>query len=260
MGSERRIYLASNREVWCLPGHDGAMRCVFGPESPWRAPDEPPVLDWATIASDAPVGVVAGVGEPPAEGAVRLRMRPLFDSVPPGDYAVAAEAVPVAEWRRTSRFCGVCAESLVRDAAERCMVCPRCANRVYPRINPAVITCITRGGEVLLARRATPPNDYFSIIAGFVEVGENLEHAVRREVREEVGIAIRDLRYIESQSWPFPNGLMLAFRSEYAEGEVRADGVEIAEAGWFRPDALPPLPGRISVARRMIDSWLATRA
>ena len=251
MNSERRIFLASQREVWCRPDGEGVLRCVFGADDVSGA--LPDALDWTLVSTESPVGVVADVVEPPVAGATTVGLRALFESVPPEEYAVAAEAVPIAEWRRTSRFCGVCAEPLVRDGAERCMVCPRCANRIYPRINPAVITCVTRGDEILLARRKAPPNHFFSVIAGFVEVGESLEHAVRREVREEVGIGVRDLRYVESQPWPFPNGLMLAFRSEYADGEVRPDGVEIGEAGWFRRESLPALPSRISVARRMID-------
>ena len=246
--NERRVFLTATREVWAIP-RDGVWRCVF------NGPSDAPVLDWALAMPSEPVGVVADVAEPPVPGAVPTGLRALFDLAAPDEYAIAAEAVPVVEWRRISRFCGVCAEPLVRDAAERCMVCPRCANRVYPRINPAVITCVTRGDEVLLARRATPPADFFSVIAGYVEAGESLEHAVRREVREEVGIEIRDLRYFGSQSWPFPNNLMLGFRSEYASGEVRPDGVEIAEAGWYRRAALPQLPRRVSIARRMVDAW-----
>lgn len=255
MDAERRIFLASQREVWCRPDREGVLRCVFeNADLPASAPD---ALDVAFAVPERPVGIAVDVAEPPVEGAVRMGLRPLFDAAPADDWAAAAEAVPVAEWRRTSRFCGVCAEPLVRDGAERCMVCPRCANRVYPRINPAIITCVTRGDEVLLARRKTAPNAFFSVIAGFVEAGESLEHAVRREVREEVNVEVRDIRYVESQPWPFPNSLMLAFRSEYAGGEVRPDGVEIGEAGWFRRDALPTLPGRISVARRMVDAWVA---
>lgn len=254
--SSRRIYLASLREVWSLPAHDGIpARCVF--DAPDAAPAPPP-LDWALAMPAEPVGVIADVPEPPVPGAVRLGLRTLFDVAEPADYAAAAEAVPVVEWRRTARFCGACAEPLVRDDIERCMVCPRCALRVYPRINPAIITCVTRGtDEVLLARRATPPNEFWSVIAGFVEVGESLEHAVAREVQEEVGITVRAIRYAGSQSWPFPNNLMLGFRSEWADGEVRPDGVEIAEAGWFRRESLPRLPGRVSIARRMVDAWAA---
>ena len=244
-----RVYLASSREVWALPGDNG-WRCVFE-----AATEEAPVLDWALAMPESPVGIVVDVAEPPVPGAVRTGLRALFDTASPADYAAAAEAVPVAEWRRIARFCGVCAEPLVRDSAERCMVCPRCAHRVYPRINPAVITCITRGEEVLLARRATSPSDFFSVVAGFVEAGEDLEHAVHREVREEVGVEIRDVRYFGSQTWPFPNNLMVGFRSEYDSGEVRPDGTEIAEAGWFRRDSLPRLPGRVSIARRMVDAW-----
>lgn len=251
-----RIFLPNAKEVWCLPTGQGSVRCVFDAQGAGR--DGIPV-DYATTMPAGPVAVYGAVAEPPVPGAVKIGLRALFDAAPADEYAVAAEAVEVCEWRRTVRFCGGCGEPLVRDKVERCMVCPKCGQRVYPRLNPAVITCITRNGgeEVLLARRAVSLNGFYSVIAGFVEAGESLEHAVVREVREEVGIEVTNLRYFGSQAWPFPNSLMLGFRSEYAGGELRPDGVEIAEAGWFRRDALPTLPGRVSIARRMVDAWTA---
>lgn len=252
----KRVFLAPGREVWTLPRAEGAVQCVF--DGPGAAGAEVP-LDWAQAMPAEPVAIFEAE-DAPFPGAGKTGLRALFDVAPAEEYAVAAEAVPVREWRRTSRYCGACGEPLVRDSAERCMFCPRCANRVYPRINPAVITCITRHGgeEVLLARRATPPNGFHSVIAGFVEAGESLEHALMREVREEVGLDIGNLRYFGSQSWPFPNSLMLGFLSECPDGaEPRPDGVEIAEAGWYRRGALPTLPGRASIARRMVDAWSA---
>jgi NAD+ diphosphatase len=188
-----------------------------------------------------------------------MGLRALFDRTSPEMYGAAARAVPIAEWRRTTRHCGVCATAMERDPAERAMVCPACKHRVYPRINPVVIVRVTRGDEVLLARRAAGPTGFFSVVAGFVEAGEALEETLAREVREEVGITVRNVRYFHSQAWSFPNNLMIAFTAEYADGMVRPDGVEMAEAGWFRRNALPTLPGPISIARRMIDAWLAER-
>lgn len=243
------VFLASTREVWCRPAPDGGFRCVCDSAAPAST-----VLDYVQAVVAEPVGVVMSSDAPFAD-AHPFGLRDLFAAVPAADYAVAAEAVPVAEWRRTGVFCGACAHAMERSAEERCMVCPSCGYRLYPRINPAVITCIRRGDHILMARRATGYAGYHTLIAGFVEVGESLEHAVRREVREEVGLEIANLRYFDSQAWPFPCGLMVGFFSDYAGGELRPDGAEIAEAGWFPRDALPPLPRPDSIAYRLVQAW-----
>jgi len=126
----------------------------------------------------------------------------------------------------------------------------------YPRIAPAVIVLVRRGAEALLARGARFPLPFFSTLAGFVEIGETLEQTVAREIREEVGIEVADIRYFGSQPWPFPHSLMVGFHAEWAGGELRLQETEIVEAQWFRADALPPIPPRLSIARRLIDAWL----
>ena len=116
---------------------------------------------------------------------------------------------------------------------------------------------VTRGRQMLLGRGLHFPPGRYSALAGFVEAGETIEQAVVREVREEVGIDIRDLRYFGSQSWPFPHSLMIAFRAEWAAGEIRIDPHELADAQWFDPEALPAIPPRLSIARALIDATLA---
>ena len=135
--------------------------------------------------------------------------------------------------------------------------CPACAAVFYPRISPAVIVLVERGDQVLLARGAAFPGKWFSLLAGFVEPGEALEETAAREVREEVGIELAGLRYFGSQPWPFGRSLMVGFTAQYAGGELRPDGQEIAEAGWFAAHAMPPLPPRLSIARALIDDFLA---
>ena len=247
------IYLADTRQVWCRPAPEGGFRCVLGDVG--EAAPGLEVLDWVQAVSAAPVGVVVTPSAPFADSRP-FGLRDLFAAVPASDYAVAAEAVPVAEWRRTSVFCGACGGRMERSGEERCQVCPACGHRLYPRINPAVITCVRRGDRILMARRAAAYPGFHTLIAGFVEVGESLEHALRREVREEVGIEIANLRYFGSQPWPFPSGLMVGFFSNWAGGELRPDGAEIAEASWYAPDALPPLPRPDSIAYRLVQAAL----
>jgi len=168
----------------------------------------------------------------------------------------AGAATQVLEWVATHRYCGRCATPTERLPDERCMRCPKCGLLAYPRIAPAVIVLVRRGAEALLARGARFPLPFFSTLAGFVEIGETLEQTVAREIREEVGIEVADIRYFGSQPWPFPHSLMVGFTARWAGGDIRCDEKEILEAQWLRADALPPIPPRLSIARRLIDAWL----
>jgi NAD+ diphosphatase len=195
-------------------------------------------------------------GATPVEPFLVLGLRELFGSVSAETFAFAGRATQVIEWATTHRFCGRCATPTERVDGERCMRCPACGHLAYPRISPAMIVLVRRGDEALLARGARFPLPFHSTLAGFVEIGESLEETVAREVREEVGIEVKGVRYFGSQPWPFPNSLMIGFMAAWAGGEIAIDGKEILEAGWYRPDALPAIPPRISIARRLIDAWV----
>jgi NAD+ diphosphatase len=184
-------------------------------------------------------------------------LRSLFGEVGPDLFDAAGRAVHISDWSTSSRFCGACGERTQLSGTERAMTCPACKRVYYPRISPAVIVLVTRGEEALLARGTRFPLPFFSTLAGFSEVGESLEQTLAREVREEVGIEVRDIRYFGSQPWPFPNSLMLGFFAEHAGGELVLDPDEIAEAAWFRRDELPVVPPPVSIARQLIDAWVA---
>ncbi len=180
-------------------------------------------------------------------------LRNWFGVIDDGLLAVAMRAVQILEWDRTHAFCGACATPTERQRGERARRCPSCGNIAYPRISPAMMALVTRGDEFLLGRGVNFPPGRYSALAGFLEAGESVEDAIRREVMEEVNVEVKNLRYFGSQSWPFPNSLMLAFTAEYAGGELRHDPKELADAQWFRCDALPQLPPRLSIARALID-------
>jgi NAD+ diphosphatase len=166
-------------------------------------------------------------------------------------------ACHVAAWRRDSRFCGSCgaANVDVPGGAER--RCPVCGREEFPRVSPAVIVIITDDeNRILLAHNKRFRAGLYSLISGFNESGENLEDTVAREVREEVNIEVKDIVYIRSQPWPFPNSLMTGFCARYSSGEIRPDGVEIEDARWFGRDNLPELPGEGSLSRYLINLWL----
>lgn len=168
-------------------------------------------------------------------------------------FHAASRASQIVTWASTHRFCGRCGKPTDRAAGQLSMTCPSCGLEAFPRVSPAVIVAVLRGEEILLARARRFPTGMYSVLAGFVEAGESLEACVHREIREEVGIEVRDLVYFGSQSWPFPHSLMVAFIARHARGEITADPSEIVDAGWYGRDRLPDLPLSVSIARSMIE-------
>jgi NAD+ diphosphatase len=203
-------------------------------------------------------GASAALRAAPPAGLRFVPVRALLGALSEPALEIVGRAIALVEFEALHRFCGRCAAATEPMAGERARRCPACGAVFHPRIPPAVITLVERDdGRILLARNSSFPPGLFSAVAGFVEVGESLEQAARREVAEEVGVQIDHLRYFGSQPWPFGRSLMIGFLARYTAGEIAVDGKEIAEARWFPPDALPILPPRISIARRLIDAWRA---
>ncbi len=184
-------------------------------------------------------------------------LRALYGRLDNALFAVAGRAVQIVAWDLTHRFCSCCATPTPPLPGERAKKCPACGLVSYPRLTPAVIVAVRRENTILLARNAAFTAAFYSVLAGFVEPGETLEGTVRREIREEVGIEVRDIRYFGSQPWPFPHSLMIGFTANWAAGELRIDERELADAGWFAADALPTIPPKLSIARRLIDAFVA---
>lgn len=173
-------------------------------------------------------------------------------------YLKAGKCAELLYWDHNTRFCGVCGGPMKfhTDISKRC---EHCGKEVWPQLATAVIVLIHKGpDEVLLAKGRSFKRDFFGLIAGFVETGETLEQAVEREVMEETGIHIKNIRYFDSQPWPYPSGLMVGFNADYAEGELHVQREELKKAAWFHRDHLPNLPEKLSIARRLIDHWLET--
>lgn len=198
---------------------------------------------------------------PPPEGTEYVTLRESFSLVDPAVKQAICRSEILLDWRKKRLRCGICGTEMTEsDALESGQICPACHAVYFPQLSPAVIVAIRRGGELLLAHNAKFAEGVYSLIAGFIEPGESAEEAVVREVREETGIEIGNLTYIRSQPWPFPNSLMLGFEAEYAGGEVRPDGKEIVDAGFFKPAEFPKVPGGETISRYLIDKFLRETA
>ncbi|MDY0092738.1 MAG: NAD(+) diphosphatase [Candidatus Vecturithrix sp.] len=187
------------------------------------------------------------------EGMAFRALRPLYNVLPDELFWIAGRAFQIMDWDRNSQYCGRCGHQTTLLEGQRAKACPYCQLTIYPRISPAVIVAVIKEQQILLAHAPRFPQGFYSVIAGFVEPGETFEDCVHREVREEVGIEVADIRYFGNQPWPFPDSLMVGFTARYAGGEITVDHDEILEAGWFRADKLPEIPGKVSIARKLID-------
>ncbi len=276
LGSLRMLLPESFTPLWSAPVgdpraglwfifHDGRLLVLsteHGPDVPAVAPGgSPPMpVEGARCIGLLGEAVCWAAATPSAElsaGAALEPLRKLFDRLPDETVAIAGRAAQVLEFDRTHRHCGACATLTELADGGRARRCPACGAIFYPRLAPAMMVLITRetstGRELLLARGARFAAPIYSALAGFVEPSETLEDCIHREVREEVGVRIRNLRYFGSQCWPFPHSLMVAFLAEYGGGEITWDPSEIQDAQWFPMDRLPLLPHRLSVARRLIE-------
>ncbi len=183
--------------------------------------------------------------------------RSLLGIMPDNYFIICSRSVQLVEWYNKSKFCGSCGLKTSLHGVEKAMYCKECNNLIYPRISPCVITLVTNKEKLLLAHNKNFPSQIYSTLAGFIEVGETVEEAIQREILEEVNIEVTNCTYFGSQSWPFPNQLMLGFHAEYVTGEIKPDGEEIDVAKWFHYKSLPQVPpGRISISGKLIESYV----
>ena len=218
---------------------------------PWNTLHHLPVLDeynCYTTRIDTPII---------AEGWKMVGLRSSFDILPAPLYDMAGKAQEILYWDQNTKFCGVCGApmKLHTDISKRCI---NCGKEVWPALATAIIVAITRNDhkEILLVQSNKFKKDYMGLVAGFVETGETLEECVVREVMEETHISIKNIQYFASQPWPYPCGLMVGFTAEYAGGNLQLQRSELNKGGWFSRDNLPDIPGKVSLARRLIDHWL----
>ena len=227
--------------------------------------EEPPteIKPWTTILNITPLDDIEvkaySIDAPPTFENSKFAMCPLRQSyykLPYPLYLKAGKCAELLYWDRNTKFCGVCGGHMHfhTDISKRCEMCGK---EVWPQLATAVIVLIRKGkDEILLARGRNFRSEFYGLIAGFVETGETLEEAVKREVMEETGLTIKNIRYFDSQPWPYPSGLMVGFTADYESGEIHVQREELKKAGWFHRTNLPTIPEKLSIARRLIDHWL----
>jgi len=182
-------------------------------------------------------------------------LRSTYYCLPTGDYLAAGKAYEIIWWDKHSRYCPVCGSTMVQHTSIM-KKCPQCGNEMFPHVSTAIIVLIMRGDEVLLVHNRYWKTNFHGLVAGFLEAGETLEECVRREVKEETGLRVKNIRYFRSQPWPYPSGLMVGFTAEYESGEIKLQEEELNEAEFYTIDNLPILPQKLSIARQLIDWWI----
>lgn len=197
------------------------------------------------------------VGGQVPEGFQAVGLRGLLGRTSQSLFYLAGRALQVVDWSESHQFCGRCGSPMQDHPRDRARQCSECRLINYPRLSPSIIVLVTRGEEMLLARNANWPNGMYSTLAGFVEAGESIEQTVHREVMEEVGLKVANLRYFGSQSWPFPNSLMLGFHADYHSGDIVCQPGEIADAQWFTKDSLPQTPPKTAISGWLIHEFMS---
>lgn len=185
-----------------------------------------------------------------------VTLRQLFGKIDEDMFTLAGRAIQLIHWHKEHQFCGKCGKPMQSDLQDTLKKCPSCGFTSFPRISPAVIMAVTDRDRILLGRAPHFAKGVYSTLAGFVEPGETLEEAVRREVYEEVGLQVSNIRYMSSQPWPFPHSIMVGFMADYQSGEINIDQEELEDAQWFSVDNLPKIPSRITIARFLIDHFI----
>lgn len=210
-----------------------------------------------TFALDKPIeDTLACCEQSTANGQwAMVNLRESFNYIPLEDYLCGGKASQILYWDEHSRYCPTCGVKTVQQTPIM-KKCPQCGLEMYPPIATAIIVLIQRGDEILLVHNRAFKRDYYGLVAGFLEAGENLEECVRREVMEETGLTIKNLRYFGSQTWPYPSGLMVGFTAEYESGTIKLQEDELTAGAFYRKNNLPHIPQKMSIARKLIDWWL----
>lgn len=270
-------YLFYKTEILIMPQEDGSYTIPTGTLPPVKLAEEQ-VTHTLTISKNGSTQVKTATLDRPLAEELRKKyelcdLRKSYYKLSAEHYQIAGKCREFLYWDQNTRFCGTCGTPM-EMYSENSKRCPHCGKEVWPQVSPAVIVLIHKKGkdavglsrqngqgnpeeeEVLLVQARNFRTNFFGLVAGFVETGETLEEAVHREVMEETGITITNLRYFGSQPWPYPSGLMVGFHADYVSGDIHLQHSELKNGNWFTKDQLPTLPEKLSIARKLIDDWL----
>jgi NAD+ diphosphatase len=250
-----RWFLIQNQSIYLLEGRDGIDRIPQGGlPAPFEGRVEHVVHFGTYLGAPCWAGSVAAESAAPP-GYACERLVPGQIQLSDDLLSLSGLAQQATFWEATSWRCPRCGEPTESIRGERGKRCPRCKYDHYPHLHPAVIVLVRDGDRVLLTRKSFWAKGRYGLVAGFVDIGDSLEGAVRREIQEEVGVSVRDIRYVASQYWPFPSQLMVGFVATYAGGELVVDHEELEDARWFSVHEMPDLPGKHSIARFILDHY-----
>ena len=241
-----KLLLAKQDEKFAVP---------TGEEAPVGLSKSSSVMEVGTMDDGTPIKTFAFNAPDINDTAFEwIDLRKSFHLLPREHYLKAGKCRELIYWDSNTQYCGTCGTPL-RMHTPISKRCPQCGREIWPALSPAIIVLVHKGNEALLVHARNFKGDYYGLVAGFVETGETLEEAVHREVAEETGITITNLRYFGSQPWPYPNGLMVGFEADYVAGNIHLQKEELSHGAWFSKEKLPAVPDKLSIARKMIDHW-----
>ena len=232
-------------------------RVPFGEEPPVKVPVGSTIHNIGDMEGIPCTAYAIHTPIPGDEAPLRQMMglRASYDELPFEEYYKAGKAFEILNWDKNTRYCPSCGVPThqISDIGKKC---PECRQEFYPHISPAIIVRITKGDSILLVHARNFRGTFYGLVAGFLEAGETLEECVHREVMEEVGLRIKNLKYFGSQPWPYPSGVMIGFTAEYESGSIKLQDEELNAGAFYTKDNLPEIPRKLSLARKLIDDWL----
>lgn len=266
----KRYIPAFTREVennhpayWFIFNSD---KLLLNPEGSYKIPlaenlndlsiDPVRIIYLGTLAGHPSYAAEVKPGTTAPDGMVFQDLKSLYELLDEDIFLLAGRAIQIINWDKNHQFCGRCGSPTKTAEYEMAKICPECGLMNFPRLSPAVITAIVKDNGLLMAKHSYGLIDRYTLIAGFVEPGETLEEAVRREIMEEVGLEVRNIEYFGSQPWPFPHSFMIGFTAQYEKGEIKVDGKEIVDAKWFTAPEITPPPSQVSIASELINWFI----